>query len=257
MGWRGWHLRTFRSAAQHPVDGDLLGKHGGQAHPQTVFTVQGRGTRSWAPAFRCAGRCHHLVQVAFVVPVQAQGCGDKGGRVSFMVRMEGCAAAADHGGTAKNKKGGLGHGMGRFCASGAHQRTRQRRKQQCVPAQRSRFAALGYAWVVGCAVVALALVAWALPQLLQGRFRFGLVLLLLAAGSLLWVSLRALWVRIAPPEAKRSPPKTPRNCSRRWSASAAKVKGPAIHHVLLSDEFNASIQQIPRYGLFGGGTTIW
>lgn len=47
------------------------------------------------------------------------------------------------------------------------------------------FAALGYAWVVGCAVVALALVAWALPQLLQGRFRFGLVLLLLAAGSLL------------------------------------------------------------------------
>ena len=62
------------------------------------------------------------------------------------------------------------------------------------------FAALGYAWVVGCAVVALALVAWALPQLLQGRFRFGLVLLLLAAGSLLWVSLRALWVRIAQPE---------------------------------------------------------
>ena len=116
------------------------------------------------------------------------------------------------------------------------------------------FAALGYAWVVGCAVVALALVAWALPQLLQGRFRFGLVLLLLAAGSLLWVSLRALWVRIAPPEGEEITAEDAPELFQALERIRRKVKGPAIHHVLLSDEFNASIQQIPRYGLFGGGT---
>ena len=96
--------------------------------------------------------------------------------------------------------------------------------------------------------------AWALPQLLQGRFRFGLVLLLLAAGSLLWVSLRALWVRIAPPEGEEITALDAPELFQALERIRRKVKGPAIHHVLLSDEFNASIQQIPRYGLFGGGT---
>ena len=114
------------------------------------------------------------------------------------------------------------------------------------------FAALGYAWVVGCAVVALALVAWALPQLLQGRFRFGLVLLLLAAGSLLWVSLRALWVRIAPPEGEEITAEDAPELFQALERIRRKIKGPHIHHVYLNDEFNACIRQQPRYGLLGG-----
>ena len=47
------------------------------------------------------------------------------------------------------------------------------------------FAALGYAWVLGCFVLALGLVAWAVQQLLFGRFRLGLLLMLLAAGSVM------------------------------------------------------------------------
>ena len=31
-----------------------------------------------------------------------------------------------------------------------------------------------------------------------------------------------------------------------------KIRAPMIHHVRLNDEFNASIQQVPRYGLLGG-----
>jgi hypothetical protein len=31
------------------------------------------------------------------------------------------------------------------------------------------FAALGYAWVLGCLLLATCMVAWVLPQLLQGR----------------------------------------------------------------------------------------
>jgi hypothetical protein len=33
-----------------------------------------------------------------------------------------------------------------------------------------------------------------------------------------------------------------------------KIKGPTIHKVLLDSSFNASITQIPRFGLIGGGT---
>jgi len=39
------------------------------------------------------------------------------------------------------------------------------------------FAALGYAWVLGCLALGAGLLGWAGLQLLQGRFRLGLVLL--------------------------------------------------------------------------------
>ena len=55
------------------------------------------------------------------------------------------------------------------------------------------FAALGYAWVLGCLVLALGMVAWALPPLLEGRFKFGFVMVLISGLTLLWTSLQALW----------------------------------------------------------------
>ena len=115
------------------------------------------------------------------------------------------------------------------------------------------FAALGYAWVLGCFALALGLVAWVVQQLLFGRFRLALVLLLLAAGSLLWFSLRALWLRITPPEGEEITATDAPELFDALERIRRKIKGPPIHHVLLSDDFNASIQQIPRYGLFGGG----
>ena len=114
------------------------------------------------------------------------------------------------------------------------------------------FAALGYAWVLGCLLLAVGLVAWVLPQLLHGRFKFWMVSLLIAAGGLLWVSLRALWVRLEPPDGVEV---TALQAPELFDALARirrKIKGPPIHKVWLNDEFNASIQQVPRYGLLGG-----
>lgn len=34
------------------------------------------------------------------------------------------------------------------------------------------FAALGYAWVLGCLALGGGIVAWVLPQMVHGRFRF-------------------------------------------------------------------------------------
>lgn len=114
------------------------------------------------------------------------------------------------------------------------------------------FAALGYAWVLGCLGLGAALVAWVAPQLLNGRFRIGLVLLLLTALGLFWTSLRALWIRLDGPGGAEITALEAPALFEALERIRRKIKGPLIHHVTLNDEFNASIQQLPRYGLLGG-----
>ncbi|MFG6487885.1 M48 family metalloprotease [Roseateles sp. BYS78W] len=114
------------------------------------------------------------------------------------------------------------------------------------------FAALGYAWVVGCLVLATCLVAWLVPQLLHGRFRFGLLWGLIAALGLLWASLRALWVRFDAPEGVLVTAQEAPALFEALERIRKKIHGPPIHAVYLDDEFNACIRQTPRWGLLGG-----
>lgn len=114
------------------------------------------------------------------------------------------------------------------------------------------FAALGYAWVIGCLVLALGLVAWLVPQLLHGRFRFSLLWGLAAALALLWASLRALWVRFEAPEGLRISAQEAPALFEALERIRRKIHGPPIHAVYLDGEFNASIRQVPRWGLLGG-----
>ncbi|MFY3385658.1 M48 family metallopeptidase [Paracidovorax sp. MALMAid1276] len=114
------------------------------------------------------------------------------------------------------------------------------------------FAALGYAWVLGCLGLAAAIVLWVVPQLLQGRFRLVLVLLLISAAGLLWVSLRALWVRFDAPQGVELTALEAPELFEALARIRRKIKGPPLHKVLLNAEFNASIEQVPRYGLLGG-----
>lgn len=114
------------------------------------------------------------------------------------------------------------------------------------------FAALGYAWVLGCLALAAGMVLWVLPQLLQGRFRFWMVWLLIAAAGLLWTSLRALWVRLEAPEGVEITALEAPELFEALERIRRKIKGPPIHKVWLNDEFNAGIQQVPRWGLLGG-----
>ena len=116
------------------------------------------------------------------------------------------------------------------------------------------FAALGYAWVLGCGLLAAGLVLWVLPQLLQGRFKFWMLWLLIAAVGLLWVSLRALWVRLDAPGGVEITSTQAPELFDALERIRRKIKGPPLHKVWLNDEFNASIQQLPRWGLLGGAT---
>ena len=114
------------------------------------------------------------------------------------------------------------------------------------------FAALGYAWVLGCLVLALGMVAWALPPLLEGRFKFGFVMVLISGLTLLWTSLQALWLRSDAPDGVEITAVEAPALFDALERIRRKIKGPHIHHVYLNDEFNACIRQQPRYGLLGG-----
>ena len=61
------------------------------------------------------------------------------------------------------------------------------------------FAGLGYAWVLGCFLLAAGLLAWVVETALAGQLRAVHGFVLVAAGGLLWNSARALWVRLEPP----------------------------------------------------------
>lgn len=116
------------------------------------------------------------------------------------------------------------------------------------------FAALGYLWVLGCFVLAMALLVWAIYAMGHGRFKGFHVALLIAAGGLLWTSLQALWCRLEAPQGATLTPADAPALFKALERIRKKIKGPVIHHVLLDGSFNASISQIPRWGLFGGAT---
>jgi len=114
------------------------------------------------------------------------------------------------------------------------------------------FAALGYLWVVGCFVLAVALLVWTVGAIGHGRIRGFHIALLVTAIGLLWTSLRALWCRLAPPTGETLTAADAPALFEALERIRKKIKGPPIHHVLLDGSFNASISQIPRFGLFGG-----
>lgn len=114
------------------------------------------------------------------------------------------------------------------------------------------FAALGYVWVIGCLLLALAVITLAVNAMLQNHLKFVYVSWVIAGLLLLWTSLKALWCPLTAPEGLAITAKDAPQLFEGLEKIRKKINGPVIHHVLLDTEFNASISQLPRFGLFGG-----
>jgi Zn-dependent protease with chaperone function len=114
------------------------------------------------------------------------------------------------------------------------------------------FAALGYLWVLGCLGLAAGLIVWVLSSIREERFSFTRGWVLLFAGGLLWATLRALWVRFDEPDGVELQRDDAPALFEALDRIRARIKGPRVHRVYLDDDFNASIRQVPRFGLFGG-----
>lgn len=75
--------------------------------------------------------------------------------------------------------------------------------------------------------------------------------LALVIGAFLWLILRALWVKIAAPEGTAV---NRRDCPDLFAMIDQlrhSLHAPRFHHVLVTDEFNAGVAQVPRLGIFG------
>ena len=85
-----------------------------------------------------------------------------------------------------------------------------------------------------------------------GRFSFARGWLLLFALGLLWATLRALWVRFDEPDGVPLEREDAPALFEALDRIRQRIDGPAVHRIYLDSEFNASIRQLPRFGLFGG-----
>lgn len=66
--------------------------------------------------------------------------------------------------------------------------------------------------------------------------------------------LRMFFMRLSPPDGRRITREEAPRLFDVLDKMRRKLKGPPIHHVLIDDQFNASVSQLPRWGFFGNHT---
>lgn len=110
-------------------------------------------------------------------------------------------------------------------------------------------ALLGYGYLAG--VVGL-LIALLLAAALSVIFlKLLAIKLVIPLAIFIWVILRALWVRIAPPVGFAVTSRTAPALFERIDQLRSALKAPRFHRVLVTDDFNAAVMQVPLLGLFG------
>lgn len=110
-------------------------------------------------------------------------------------------------------------------------------------------AGLGYAYVLG--VVLLLVASTAVVVWLATTATFAILKFVLPLGALVIIILRALWVKIPPPEGIGLSRNDVQPLWRVIDELREKVAGPKVHKLLLDGQLNAAIVQLPRLGPLG------
>ena len=109
-------------------------------------------------------------------------------------------------------------------------------------------AALGYAYLLA---VVLFLLAVVVVILLSVRISYIAIKIVWIPLVLVGLVLRSLWITLPVPEGTELERAQAPALFDLIEEVSRKLSGPKVHHVLLSDDYNASIVQIPRFGMFG------
>ncbi|MGM0555757.1 MAG: M48 family metallopeptidase [Myxococcota bacterium] len=110
-------------------------------------------------------------------------------------------------------------------------------------------AAGAYAYIFFVLVVlVVGLVFSALLTTVAFVFGLGLIIFLV---SMLWYTLKALWVRMPAPEGRRLQRSEAPEFFDEIDRIRDEMGAPKIHEVIVLPEFNAAIRQVPRLGVFG------
>ncbi len=111
--------------------------------------------------------------------------------------------------------------------------------------------ALGYGYVFGVLGVILAAIVLVIALAVSTK-NIALTWKLLAALFVVaGFILKALWVRATPPEGVRLRPGQAPMLEQRVEEIRAALRAPRPSEIVLTEEFNASVMQIPQLGVFG------
>jgi Zn-dependent protease with chaperone function len=110
-------------------------------------------------------------------------------------------------------------------------------------------AVLGYTFLGALVAVLVSVIAAALLAVRHAPALAIKVILIL--GAFLFVVLRALWVKLEPPEGRILTRGDAPDLFELLASLRRELQTPPIHEVLLTPQFNAAVAQVPRLGLFG------
>ena len=114
------------------------------------------------------------------------------------------------------------------------------------------FALLGYAYIFLILLGLLAFVGLIVLFIVWSRHISGriiqlIILLLIPA----WVTMRSLWVTFLPPQGLRLSRHQFPHLFALLDELTTKLQAPKFHNILLNQELNAAVVQVPRLGIFG------
>lgn len=110
-------------------------------------------------------------------------------------------------------------------------------------------ALLGNAYLAAVLVVIVALLALALVSV--AWLKAAGAKIALVVGMFLWLVLKALWIRLDPPEGIEVNSAEAPELFAMIEELRRKLRAPRFHHILVTDDFNAGVIQNPRLGIFG------
>jgi Zn-dependent protease with chaperone function len=112
-------------------------------------------------------------------------------------------------------------------------------------------AALGYGYIFFILSMVLICTGVLVFLLFESHLSVVIAKIILVVGGLLYIILRALWVRVPPPQGKVLTREQVPPLFEILDDIRKRFQAPPIHTVLLTDQLNAAIVQIPRLGVFG------
>lgn len=110
-------------------------------------------------------------------------------------------------------------------------------------------ALLGYAYLGLVLALLVGLLVGSAVAILWLKFVAVKVIILVA--PFIWLVLKALWVKFPPPEGVEITRETVPELFAMIEKLQRQVGSARFHHVLITNDFNAAVQQNPRLGLFG------
>lgn len=113
------------------------------------------------------------------------------------------------------------------------------------------FVALGYGYVFSILIGLLATMIAMVVMIFTGHFNAATAKILFVVAVLSWLIVKSLWVSVVPPSGESIPATAIPKLSKRLEEIRSALDAPAPDVVLFTSDFNASVTQIPRFGIFG------